>query len=89
MIDADGIQRTLATSPRVEWRERRPPDATPEAQAALRQLSKVLRDGGWRPMRANAKDFNEVRWYARRFRYVAAEAPAGDTGALASKRNAR
>lgn len=66
--DADGAERTLATSPPVQWRAATPPEQSPEAQAALRQLSKTLRDGGWRPMRTKGKDFNEPQWYARRFR---------------------
>jgi hypothetical protein len=88
-IDADGAERTLATSPLVEWRGPTPPDESPETRAALRQLSKILRDTGWRPMRAKGKDFNEVRWYARRFRHVATEAAADDTGAVASTRDPR
>jgi hypothetical protein len=66
--DAAGAERTLATSPRLDWRGPMPPEQTPEAQAALRQLAKQLRDDGWRPMRAKGTDFDEPRWYARRFR---------------------
>jgi hypothetical protein len=72
--DDDGVDRTVATSPRLEWRAPTPPEQSPEAQAALRRLAKTLRDDGWRPMRTKGKDFNEPRWYARRFRYR--EAPA-------------
>jgi hypothetical protein len=76
--DASGVERTVATSPRVEWHRATPPEQNPEAQAALRQLSKTLRDKGWRPMRAKGKDFDEPQWYARRFR--GPEAPAhGDS----------
>jgi hypothetical protein len=88
-IDADGVERTLATSRRLEWRGVTPPDETPETRAALRQLSKILRDSGWRPMRAKGKDFDEERWYARRFRRVATEAAADASGAVVSERNAR
>jgi len=57
MADADGVERTVATSPTVQWRAATPPEQSPEAQAALRQLSKTLRDGGWRAMRTKGKDF--------------------------------
>jgi hypothetical protein len=66
--DEDGVERTLATSPHVEWRAATPPDQSSEAEAALRQLSKTLRESGWRAMRTKGKDFNEPQWYARRFR---------------------
>ncbi len=67
-VDADGVERTVATSPRFDWRGSSPPVQSPEAQAALRRLSKQLREAGWRPMRAKGTDFDEQRWYARRFR---------------------
>jgi hypothetical protein len=70
MVDAEGVEHSVATSRRVEWRGTAPPDESPESQAALRQLSKVLRESGWRPMRGKGRDFNEERWYARRFRQV-------------------
>ena len=73
MIDTDGIERALAWSPRFEWRGPSPPEETAEAQAALRQLAKELRTSGWRPLRAKGTDFDEQRWYARRFRQPAAE----------------
>jgi hypothetical protein len=73
MIDTDGIERALAWSPRFEWRGPPPPEGTAEAQAALRQLAKELRTSGWRPLRAKGKDFDEQRWYARRFRQPVAE----------------
>jgi hypothetical protein len=84
--NADGVDRTIATSPRVEWRAPTPPEQSPEAQAALRRLSKTLRDNGWRPMRAKGKDFNEPQWYARRFRYR--EAPAEADLSVVSERGA-
>lgn len=73
-VDADGIEHKFARSPRFEWRGPSPPEQIPEAQAALRQLAKQLRNRGWRPLRAKGKDFNEQQWYARRFRWAAAEA---------------
>ena len=75
-IDADGVERTVATS-HVEWRGTTPPVETPETLAALRQLSKALRDNGWRPMRTKGTDFDVERWYARRFRHVETEAAGG------------
>jgi hypothetical protein len=67
--DADGVERRVAWSPPIEWNEPGPPDEeSREARAALRVLSKELRDKGWRPMRAKGADFDETRWYARRFR---------------------
>jgi hypothetical protein len=45
-----------------------PPDQTPEAEAALRLLARELRGLGWQPLRARGFDFDERRWYARRFR---------------------
>jgi hypothetical protein len=78
MVDADGVEHSVATSRRVEWRGSAPPDENPESQAALRQLSKILRESGWRPMRGRGKDFKEERWYARRFRLVEAETPVDE-----------
>jgi hypothetical protein len=86
-IDADGVERTLATSPRLDWRGPSPPDQSREAQAALRQLAKQLRDNGWRPMRAKGRDFNEQQWYARRFRRP--EPAAEENGTGANKRRVR
>jgi hypothetical protein len=68
-IDPDGVEQRLGRSPRVESDEPAPPAETPEASAALRQLVKDLRRGGWRPLRARGIDFEERRWYARRFRW--------------------
>jgi hypothetical protein len=84
--DADGVERTLATSPHVDWRPATPPEQSVDAQAALRNLAKILSDSGWRPMRAKGRDFNEPQWYARRFRHP--EAPATDDGPALSARGA-
>jgi hypothetical protein len=83
--DGDGVDRTVATSPHVEWHASTPPEETREAQAALRRLSKTLRDTGWRPMRTKGKDFNEPQWYARRFRYPEASAEI-DRSAVGDRR---
>jgi hypothetical protein len=66
--DARGGERRLAES-RAFTPGDAPPESSREAQAALRQLAKVLRDRGWRPLRAKGFDFDERRWYARRFRW--------------------
>jgi MYXO-CTERM domain-containing protein len=83
-IDANGIEHMLASSARLEEAGQAPPEETPEARAALRQLAKELRDRGWRPLRAKGIDFEERRWYARRFRWPAeeelAEAARADDG---------
>jgi hypothetical protein len=72
--DTEGVEHRLAWSPRVEWRAPTPPpEDNRRAQAALRVLAKDLRDKGWRPMRAKGKDFDELQWYARRFRFPVAE----------------
>jgi hypothetical protein len=84
--DADGMERTLATSQRVEWRRAGPPAQTAETQAAVRQLAKTLRDSGWRPMRTKGKEFNEPQWYARRFRLP--EPPAERDGLAVGGRGA-
>jgi hypothetical protein len=74
--DVNGVEHRLAWSPPIEWRESGPPDEdSREARAAVRVLAKDLRDKGWRPMRAKGDDFDEQRWYARRFRFPVA---AGD-----------
>jgi hypothetical protein len=73
-IDVNGVEHRLAWSPPIEWRQPGPPDEdSREARAALRVLSKELRDKGWRPMRAKGDDFDEPRWYARRFRFPVVE----------------
>jgi hypothetical protein len=75
--DADGVEHRVAWSPPIEWGRHGPPDEeSREARAALRVLSKELRDKGWRPMRAKGQDFDEPRWYARRFRLPVAEGEA-------------
>jgi hypothetical protein len=76
-FDAQGGRHSLATSRRVEWRGSLPPTETPESQAAVRQLSRILRDNGWQPIRGNGEDLGEERWYARRFRRTAASEGAG------------
>jgi hypothetical protein len=81
MVDENGVEHSVATSRRVEWRGSAPPDENPESQAALRQLSKILRDRGWRAMRGRGKDYNDERWYARRFRLVETEETAADDAA--------
>jgi MYXO-CTERM domain-containing protein len=73
LVDADGIEHMLMRSPRLDEAGPAPPDETPEARAALRQLAKQLRERGWRPLRAKGIDFDERRWYARRFRWPTEE----------------
>lgn len=67
--DPDGTERRIARSPSVDASRPEPPDQEPEFEAALKVLSKQLRDLGWRPLRARGVDFDERRWYARRFRW--------------------
>jgi hypothetical protein len=68
--DSQGVERRLANSPPFEWPHLSPPpEESREAQAALRELAKELREKGWRPLRAKGFDFDERRWYARRFRW--------------------
>ena len=67
-VDAEGTRKRLGRSPVVDLPDPGPPEETPEAQAALRQLVKDLRARGWRPLRARGVDFDERQWYARRFR---------------------
>jgi hypothetical protein len=93
-VDANGIEHMLASSARLEEAGPAPPDETPEARAALRHLAKELRDRGWRPMRAKGIDFEERRWYARRFRWPTEEelaeaghADAGEVGEQVSGRS--
>ncbi|MEN3284694.1 MAG: hypothetical protein V7607_5834 [Solirubrobacteraceae bacterium] len=77
----DGADRGIARSPRVDWTGPAPPEQEPELEAALRVLSKQLRELGWRPLRAKGFDFDERRWYARRFRWpteVEAERPGSE-----------
>jgi hypothetical protein len=89
MTDDDGIEHTLATSPRVNWQAPTPPEQTLEAEVAVRRLAKSLRESGWKPMRTKGKDYNQPQWYTRRFRYPVAPAEGdrsgvGDRGASAS-----
>jgi hypothetical protein len=75
--DAEGAEERVARSPSFEWDRAEPPDEeSREARAALRVLSKELRDHGWRPMRVKGADFDEQRWYARRFRLPVGEPAA-------------
>jgi hypothetical protein len=67
--DANGTERVVARSPRVDAHGPEPPEQEPELEAALKVLSKEVRDRGWRPLRARGVDFDERRWYARRFRW--------------------
>jgi hypothetical protein len=67
--DASGTEQVVARSPRVDAHGPEPPEQEPELEAALRVLSKQVRDLGWRPLRARGVDFDERRWYARRFRW--------------------
>lgn len=82
-VDSNGIEHMLASSPRLDEAGPAPPEETPEARAAIRQLAKDLRDRGWRPLRAKGIDFEERRWYARRFRWPTDEevAKAGEPDA--------
>jgi hypothetical protein len=64
----DGSERGIARSPRFDWDGPTPPEPSQEPEAALKVLSKALRDQGWRPLRAKGFDFDERRWYARRFK---------------------
>src|SRR4051794_13250637 len=68
IVETDGTRKRLGRSPVVDWAHPGPPEESPEAQAALRQLVKDLRARGWRPLRARGLDFDERQWYARRFR---------------------
>ena len=67
--DPDGAEREIARSPSVDRNGSAPPEQEPELEVALKVLSKQLRDLGWRPLRARGFDFDERRWYARRFRW--------------------
>jgi hypothetical protein len=74
VTDHDGLDERVARSPSFEWHGHEPPDEeSREARAALRVLAKELRDAGWRPMRVKGSDFDQPRWYARRFRGPVAE----------------
>ena len=73
LVDASGVEHMLVSSPRLDEAGPAPPDETPEARAALRQLATQLRERGWRPLRTKGIDFDERRWYARRFRWPTEE----------------
>jgi hypothetical protein len=95
-IEADGTERVVARSPRIDAHGPEPPEQEPELEAALKVLSKQVRDLGWRPLRARGFDFDERRWYARRFRWpTEAETPEGgkapprQAGVHANKGDAR
>jgi hypothetical protein len=64
----DGRAHMIASSPPVAWHEPGPPEATPATQWALERLVKDLLERDWRPLRQKSIDFDERRWYARRFR---------------------
>jgi hypothetical protein len=94
--DANGTERVVARSPRVDAHGPEPPEQEPELEAALKVLSKKVRDRGWRPLRARGVDFDERRWYARRFRWPTeaetsegGEAPPRQAGVHANKGDAR
>jgi hypothetical protein len=94
--EADGTERVIARSPRVDAHGPEPPEQEPELEAALKVLSKQVRDLGWRPLRARGVDFDERRWYARRFRWPTeadtqdgGEAPPRRAGVHANKGDAR
>ncbi|HEY7622819.1 MAG TPA: hypothetical protein VH834_23805 [Solirubrobacteraceae bacterium] len=64
----DGLEQMVASSPPVGWRGPGPPEDTPETRWAIQQLARDLLEGDWRPLRTKGIDFDERRWYARRFR---------------------
>jgi hypothetical protein len=77
----DGAEREIARSPSVDRNGSAPPEQEPELEVALKVLSKQLRDLGWRPLRARGFDYDERRWYARRFRWPTdADAEPGASG---------
>jgi hypothetical protein len=82
----DGVERGIARSPSVDWNGSSPPEQEPEFEAALKVLSKQVRDLGWRPLRAKGTDFDERRWYARRFRWPTEAEREPPTGGDAPRR---
>jgi hypothetical protein len=64
----DGVEHMIASSPPVDWPEAGPPEDTAAARWAVQRLAKDLVDRDWRPLRQKGIDFDERRWYARRFR---------------------
>jgi hypothetical protein len=85
-VDSDGAEHMIASSPPVDWREPGPPEETPGTKWAVQQLARDLLERDWRPLRQKGIDFDERRWYARRFRrpteeeLAAAREEAGDEG---------
>jgi hypothetical protein len=67
-VDAEGVEHWVGDMQRLDWPGPGPPEQTREAQAALRLLARDLRGHGWQALRAKGLDFDERRWYARRFR---------------------
>jgi hypothetical protein len=67
-VDADGVEHWLGDVQRLDWPGPGPPEPTREAQAALRLLVRDLRGHGWQALSGKGLDFDERRWYARRFR---------------------
>jgi MYXO-CTERM domain-containing protein len=72
-VDPAGVEHMVASARRLEWHGSAPPEETPDARAAIRKLAKELRERGWRPLRTKGIDFDERRWYARRFRWPTEE----------------
>jgi MYXO-CTERM domain-containing protein len=66
--DQDGVEHMIASSPPVDWSEPGPPEDTPGTRWAVQRLAKDLQEREWRPLRQKGIDFDERRWYARRFR---------------------
>jgi hypothetical protein len=63
---------TIAVSPEFGWDDPHvPPDRTPDAQAALRELVDELSEAGWTPVRGRGRESGAPRWYARRFQTTA------------------
>jgi hypothetical protein len=63
---------TIAVSPEFDWDDPRvPPDRTPDAKAALRELVDELSEAGWTPVRGRGRESGAPRWYARRFETTA------------------
>jgi hypothetical protein len=63
---------TIAVSPEFDWDDPHvPPDRTPDAKAALRELVDELSEAGWTPVRGRGRESGAPRWYARRFETTA------------------
>ena len=84
--DGEGAERMIASSPPVDWGGPGPPEETPGTQWAIQRLARDLLERDWRPLRQKGIDFDERRWYARRFRrpteqeLAAAREDVGDEG---------